>query len=139
MATRHALDYCYGVRDHRRAAQRFIALAFALASVSRGGDRRDDGLGPLGEVTGDPAKTLGIEGAYSAAWSVVRWPIRVRARVGFLVCLYRFSANVHHRWRDLPAGGVVGAVLWISAAVVFRLTAGARDWSGVASNDPSVS
>ena len=26
----------------------------------------------------------------------------------------------------------------ISAAVAFRLTAGVRDWSGVASNDPSV-
>ena len=61
-----------------------------------------------------------------------------RSWSAFLICLYRFSANVHHRWRDCLPGAVVGAVLWISAAVAFRLTAGARDWSGVASNDPSV-
>jgi membrane protein len=45
---------------------------------------------------------------------------------------------VRHRWRDCLPGAIAGATLWIGAAVVFRLTAGARDWSGVASNDPSV-
>ena len=35
MATGHALDYAYGVRDHRpTVVQRFIALAFALGSVA---------------------------------------------------------------------------------------------------------
>ena len=140
MATSHALDDCYGVRDHRPSfVQRFIALAFALASVAVVAVTAEMMVsGPLGEVTGDPARTLGIEGAYSAAWSVVRWPIGFALVVGFLICLYRFSANVPHRWRDCLAGALAGAGLWISAAVVFRLTAGARDWSGVASNDPSV-
>ena len=46
MATSHALDDCYGVRDHRPTfVQRFIALAFgARLRGRRGGDRRDDGL-----------------------------------------------------------------------------------------------
>jgi membrane protein len=140
MATSHAIDDCYGVRDHRpTVVQRFIALAFALVSVAVVAVTAEMMVsGPLGELTGDPARTLGIEGAYSAIWSVVRWPIGFALVVGFLICLYRFSANVHHRWRDCLPGAVVGAGLWISAAVVFRLTAGARDWSGVASNDPSV-
>ena len=140
MATSHALDDCYGVSDHRPTfIQRFIALGFGLGSVAVVAVTAEMMVsGPLGDLTGDPAKTLGIEGAYSAVWSVVRWPIGLALVVGFLICLYRFSANVHHRWRDCLPGAVVGAVLWISAAVVFRLTAGARDWSGVASNDPSV-
>jgi membrane protein len=140
MATGHALDYAYGVRDHRPTViQRFIALAFALGSVGVVAVTVEMMVsGPLGQLTGDPARTLGIEGAYSSVWSVVRWPIGLALVVGFLVCLYRFSANVRHCWRDCLPGAVAGAVLWISAAVAFRLTAGVRDWSGVASNDPSV-
>jgi membrane protein len=140
MATSHALDDCYGVRDHRpTVVQRFIALAFALASVAVVAVTAEMMVsGPLGELTGDPAKTLGIEGAYSSVWSIARWPIGFALVVGFLICLYRFSANVRHCWRDCLPGAVAGATLWISAAVVFRLTAGVRDWSGVASNDPSV-
>ena len=140
MATSHALDDCYGVRDHRPTfVQRCIALAFGLASVAVVAVTAEMMVsGPLGELTGDPARTLGIEGAYSALWSVLRWPIGLALVVGFLICLYRFSANVRHSWRDCLPGAAVGAVLWISAAVAFRLTAGARDWSGVASNDPSV-
>ena len=71
-------------------------------------------------------------------WSVVRWPIGLALVVAFLVCLYRFCANVRQGWRECLPGAIVGASLWIGAAVAFRLTANMRDWSGVASNDPSV-
>lgn len=140
MATGHALDYCYGVRDHRATViQRFIALAFALGSVAVLAVTVEMMVsGPLGELTGDPAKTLGIEGPYSFVWSVLRWPIGLALVVAFLVCLYRFCANVRQGWRECLPGAVVGASLWIGAAVAFRLTANMRDWSGVASNDPSV-
>ena len=140
MATSHALDDCYGVRDHRPTfVQRFIALAFALGSVAVVAVTVEMMVtGPLGQMTGEPAKALGIEGAYSSVWAVVRWPIGLALVVGFLICLYRFSANVRHGWRDCLPGAVAGAILWIAAAVAFRLTAGVRDWSGVASNDPSV-
>jgi membrane protein len=140
MATGHALDYCYGVHDHRPSlVQRLIALLFALGSVAVVAVTVEMMVsGPLGELTGDPAKTLGIEGPYSVLWSVARWPIGLALVVGFLVCLYRFTANVQHGWRDCLPGAVVGACLWIGAAVAFRLTADMRDWSGVASNDPSV-
>ena len=140
MATGHALDYAYGVRERRpTVVQRFIALGFALGSVAVVAVTVEMMVsGPLGELTGYPARTLGIDGPYSTLWMVVRWPIGFALVVGFLVCLYRFSANVPHRWRQCLPGAVAGAVMWIGAAVVFRLTAGVRDWSGVASNDPSV-
>jgi membrane protein len=140
MATGHALDYCYGVHDHRPSLiQRLIALVFALGSVAVVAVTVEMMVsGPLGQLTGDPAKTLGIEGPYSVLWSVVRWPIGLTLVVGFLVCLYRFTANVKQGWRECLPGAVVGACLWIGAAVAFRLTADMRDWSGVASNDPSV-
>ena len=102
MATSHALDDCCGVHDHRPTlVQRFIALAFALGSVAVVAVTGEMMVtGPLGDLTGDPAKALGIKGAYSSMWSVVRSPIGLALVVGFLVCLYRFSANVRHSWRD---------------------------------------
>jgi membrane protein len=141
MATAHALDYAYGVRDHRpTVVQRFIALAFALGSVAVVALTVEMMVtGPLGDLTGDPAYTLGIGDTYAAVWSVVRWPVGLALVVIFLVCLYRFTPNVRaHCWRDCLPGAIAGAVLWISAAVAFRLTAGVRDWSGVAGGDPSV-
>ena len=140
MATAHALDYAYGVRDHRpTVVQRFIALAFAIGSVGIVALTVEMMVtGPLGNLTGDPAHALGIEGAYHAVWSVLRWPLGFALVVVFLVCLYRFTPNVRHCWRDCLPGAVAGACLWISAAVAFRLTAGARDWSGVSGGDASV-
>ena len=54
MATSHALDDCYGVRDHRPTfVQRFIALAFGLASVAVVAVTVEMMVsGPLGELTG---------------------------------------------------------------------------------------
>jgi membrane protein len=140
MATAHALDYAYGVRDHRpTVVQRFIALAFAIGSVGIVALTVEMMVtGPLGNLTGDPAHALGIEGPYHAVWSVLRWPLGFALVVVFLVCLYRFTPNVRHCWRDCLPGAVAGACLWISAAVAFRLTAGVRDWSGVSGGDPSV-
>jgi membrane protein len=140
MATAHALDSAYGVRDRRpTVTQRFIALAFAFGSVAVVAVSVEMMVtGPLGDLTGDPAYTLGIGDAYSTAWAWVRWPFGFVLVVLFLICLYRFSANVRHCWRDCLPGALVGACLWISAAVAFRLTAGTRDFTGVAGGDPSV-
>ena len=66
--------------------------------------RRDDGHRPAGRADRRPGETLGIEGAYASLWSVLRWPLGLALVVGFLVCLYRFSANVRHCWRDCLPG-----------------------------------
>ena len=140
-ATGHALDFCYGVQDHRPSVvQRFIALAFALVSVAVVALTVELMVnGPLGR-DGDVARTFGVHGIYTLAWSVLRWPLLLAIVVVFLACLYRFSPNVSHRWRDCLPGALVGAVLWIVAAVGFRIAAafGMNSSSGVAADDPSV-
>mgnify|MGYP001107690055 CR=1 FL=1 len=100
-----------------RPSARFVAAAELFRVPLLGGTMRALGSvavvavtvemmvsGPLGQLTGDPARSLGIEGAYSSLWSVVRWPIGLALVVLFLVCLYRFSANVRHGWRDCLPG-----------------------------------
>ena len=140
MATGHALDYCYGVHDHRPSLiQRLIALLFALGSVAVVAVTVEMMVsGPLGQLTGDPAKTLGIEGPYSVG--VVGGPLADRAHARGR--LPRLPLSLHRERQAglarVPARRRRRRGLWIGAAVAFRLTADMRDWSGVASNDPSV-
>jgi len=140
MSTSYALDYAYGVRDRRPTVlQRFIALAFAIGSVGVVAFTVELMVtGPLGDPSSGIAHRLGFGDLYAFMWSVVRWPLVLLIVIGFLVCLYRFSPNVRHRWRDYLPGAVAGAFLWILAAALFRVTADLRDLSGVAPDDPTV-
>ena len=140
MSTSHALDYAYGVRDRRpTVVQRFIALAFALGSVAIVAMTVELMVtGPLGNPSTGIARRFGMSDAYAFTWGILRWPLLLCTVIGFLVCLYRFSPNVKHGWRECLPGAVVGAVLWILAAAAFRATAGLRDVSGVATTDPTV-
>ena len=137
-ATGHALDSAYGVIDKRpTVVQRFIALAFALGSVVMVALTVELMVnGPLGR-RGWIARGLGLGDAYTVVWTVIRWPLLLAIVVTFLVCLYRFSPNVRHSWRDCVPGALLGAVLWICAAVAFRLSAalGMGGTSGVAADD----
>jgi membrane protein len=140
MSTAHALDHAYHVQHGRTTVvQRFIALAFALVSVGIVAASVELMVtGPLGDPEGGLARRLGLSDEYALAWSLVRWPLLLAMVVAFLACLYRYSPNVEHGWRDCVPGAVVGALLWIVAAVAFRLTAGMRDSFGVTSGDPDV-
>jgi membrane protein len=142
MATSHALDSAYGVRDRRTTVvQRFIALAFALGSVAVVSLTVELMVtGPLGAPHGALARRLGIGDAYGIVWSILRWPVLVVTVVGFLMCLYRFSPNVRQRWADCLPGAFAGAVLWILAAAAFRFAAGLglHSSAGVAADDPTV-
>jgi membrane protein len=84
------------------------------------------------------ARKLGLGEAYGFVWSILRWPLLLLTVVAFLICLYRFSPNVRHGWRDCLPGAVLGAGLWILAAAAFRLTADLRGSSAVAGDDPVV-
>ena len=66
---------------------------------------------------------MGLGEPYRVVWSLVRWPLLLAIVVCFLVCLYRFSPNVRHSWRDCVPGALLGAVLWICAAIAFRVSA----------------
>jgi membrane protein len=141
-ATGHALDSAYGVADARKTVvARLLALAFALVSVVLVAVTVEMMVvGPLGQPDAGLPLWLGLGDAYTVVWSVVRWPLLLAIVVAFLVCLYRFAPNVPHTWRDCVPGAIVGAALWIFAAVAFRLTAplGLRGSSGVANDDPAV-
>jgi membrane protein len=140
-ATGHALDSAYGVTDRRATVvQRFIALAFGLVSVLIVSLTVELMVnGPLGRGGGF-TRDMGLDRVYAVGWSAFRWPLLLGIVIGFLACLYRFSANVRHCWRDCLPGAVIGAALWICAAVAFRVSAalGLSGSGGVAADDPAV-
>lgn len=121
-ATGTALDVAYRVRSARATlVQRLLALGFALGSVA--------------------LVALTVEMTVAVGWAALRVPLLLAVVIGFLVSLYRFSPNVRHTWRECLPGALVGAALWIVAAIVFRISAelGMRAASGgVAANDPSM-
>jgi membrane protein len=141
-ATGHALDSAYGVTDRRPTiVSRLFALAFALVSVLLVAVTVEVMVvGPLGDASSGPAADLGVGDVYEHGWAILRWPLLLAIVVGFLVCLYRFSPNVRHCWRDCLPGAVFGAVLWIFAAVAFRLSAamGLQGSRGVSGGDATV-
>jgi membrane protein len=138
-STGHALDAAYGVSDRRpNVVSRLLALAFALVSVLLVAVTVEMMVvGPLGDPDHGPVSWLGLSTVYAVAWSVVRWPLLLLIVIGFLVALYRFSPNVRHGWRECLPGASLGAVLWIAAAVGFRVSAaiGLRSSSGVSQDD----
>ena len=141
-ATGHALGACYSVSDRgATVVRRLLALAFALVSVVLVTVTIEMMVvGPLGSGRSGPASWMGLGDAYVLAWRIVRWPMLFLIVVGFLTCLYRFSPNVKHGWRECLPGALVGATLWIIAAVGFRLSAplGLHSAKGLANNDPTV-
>jgi membrane protein len=141
-ATGHALDSAYGVTDRRPTlVSRLLALGFALGSVLLVAFTIEVMVvGPLGNPSTGVASELGMGEVYRDGWAVLRWPLLLGIVVAFLVSLYRFSPNVRHSWRDCLPGAVVGAALWILAAVAFRISAavGLQGSRGVAGGDPSV-
>lgn len=141
-ATGHALDSAYGVTDRRPTIiSRLLALGFALGSVLLVAVTIEAMVvGPLGDPRTGVASDLGLGHAYAAVWAVVRWPVLLLIIVTFLASLYRFSPNVRHGWRDCLPGAVLGAGLWILAAVAFRVSAavGLQGSRGVAGGDANV-
>ena len=120
-ATSRALDTAYHDRHQRlSAAQRLIALGFAFGSVVVV-------VLTLGIMVDAPfmdedqAVEVGVSRALVTAWYVARWPVVLAVLIVFLLCLYRFAPSVRHAWRHLLPGAVLGVVLWILAAVAFRI------------------
>jgi len=141
-ATGHALDSAYGVTDRRpTVVSRLLALGFALGSVLLVAVTIEAMVvGPLGNPRTGVASDLGMGDVYRAGWAVLRWPLLLVIVVAFLVSLYRFSPNVRHCWRDCLPGAVLGAALWIAAAIAFRISAavGLQSSRGVSGGDANV-
>ena len=141
-ATSRALDTAYEER-HRRLSvnQRLIALGFAFGSVVVV-------VLTLGIMVDAPfldehrtvAEQFGVSQALVTAWYLARWPVVLFVLAAFLLCLYRFAPSVRHAWRHLVPGAVLGVLLWILAAVAFRiyLALGSGASTGVVVNDAKV-
>jgi membrane protein len=134
-ATSRALDAAYHERHQRLSVhQRLIALAFAFGSVVVV-------VLTLGIMVDAPfldehrtlAEQFGVSQALVTAWYLLRWPVVLAVLVAFLLCLYRFAPSVRHGWVHLLPGAVLGVLLWIVAAVTFRiyLAFGGGDPTGV--------
>jgi membrane protein len=141
-ATSRALDTAYHDQHQRLTlSQRLIALAFAFLSVVvvvlTLGIMVD---APFLDEQRDLALQFGVSRALITAWSLGRWPVVLLVLVGFLLCLYRFAPSVKHSWRQLLPGAVLGVLLWILAAVAFRLylAFGSGAPRGVVVNDQRV-
>jgi membrane protein len=139
-ATSRALDTAYHERHQRLSVhQRLIALGFAFVSVVVV-------VLTLGIMVDAPfldenrARDFGISRALATAWYVARWPVVLLVLAAFLLCLYRFAPTVRHSWRFLVPGAVLGVVLWILAAVGFRiyLAFSSDTATGVVVNDERV-
>src|SRR5215207_1828992 len=141
-ATSRALDTAYEER-HRRLSvnQRLIALGFAFGSVVvvvlTLGIMVD---APFLDEQRDLALEFGVSQALVTAWYLGRWPVVLLVLVAFLLCLYRFAPSIRHAWRHLLPGAVLGVLLWILAAVAFRvyLAFGSGAPTGVVVNDARV-
>lgn len=141
-ATSRALDTAYEER-HRRLSvnQRLIALGFAFGSVVVV-------VLTLGIMVDAPfldehravAAQFGVSQALVTAWYLGRWPVVLLVLGVFLLCLYRFAPSIRHAWRHLVPGAVLGVLLWILAAVAFRiyLALGSGAPTGVVVNDARV-
>jgi membrane protein len=139
-ATSRALDTAYHDRHQRLSiTQRLIALGFAFGSVVVV-------VLTLGIMVDAPfldenrARDFGISRALVTVWYVVRWPVVLLVLTAFLLCLYRFAPSVRHGWRHLVPGAVLGVLLWIVAAVGFRiyLALGSGAPTGVVVNNAQV-
>jgi membrane protein len=141
-ATGRALDTAYHERHHRLSLhQRLIALGFAFVSVVvvvlTLGIMVD---APFLDERRNLAQDFGISQALATAWYIGRWPVVLLVLAAFLLCLYRFAPSIRHPWRQLVPGAVLGVVLWILAAIGFRiyLAFGSDTATGVVVNDERV-
>jgi membrane protein len=139
-ATSRALDTAYHDRHQRLSVnQRLIALGFAFVSVVVV-------VLTLGIMVDAPfldedrAKDFGISRALITVWYIARWPVVLLVLAAFLLCLYRFAPSVRHAWRHLVPGAALGVLLWILAAIGFRvyLAFGSDTATGVVVNDERV-
>jgi membrane protein len=142
-ATSRALDTAYHERHQRLSVhQRLIALGFAFGSVVvvvlTLGIMVD---APFLDEQRDLALEFGVSQALVTAWYLGRWPVVLLVLVTFLLCLYRFAPSVRHAWRHLLPGAVLGVLLWLLAAVAFRVYlafGGSGAPTGVVVNDARV-
>lgn len=138
----YALDSAYGVENRRSAVrQRVIGLGLAVGSMVASCVTLVLMIaGPVMLGVRRVAEQLRAGRSVELAWAVGRWPVFVLIVVGFLVCFYRYGPSHRPAWRECLPGAVVGVLLWLLVAAVFRiyLDIGTRPGTSVGSAEETL-
>lgn len=112
------LNIAYDVAEDRRfVKQRVVGLMLLLVTIVLGGAASALVVfaKPLG---GAIASSMSIsDGAFIVPWTILRWLVTVVLIITLFAFLYAFATNRNPpHWAWFSPGGVVGAVVWLSAS-----------------------
>ena len=75
--------------------------------------------GPLGQAIANQAH---FGGAFTLAWSILRWPLAFVAVLLLFAFLYYFAPNTDQRdWKWVTPGSVLAALMWLALSSLFTL------------------
>ncbi len=116
-----ALNTAYDVNDTRGWwHKRFIALGMLIAAALV------MGLATYVMLAGEKSVTfladlLGMSAQTARAWAFLQFPIAFVLLTGFLWVLYYFLPYAKQQKKQVLAGSIFAAILWILATLLFRL------------------
>ncbi|CAN5342279.1 hypothetical protein BH09PSE2_BH09PSE2_03690 [soil metagenome] len=111
----HGLNIAFEERETRGIVKlNLVSLAFTLGAIVFS-------LLAVGAVVVAPVALgyLGLD-AGAHALALLRWPVLMLILVGGLSLIYRYGpSRSQPRWRWLTPGGIVAALLWVGASLLF--------------------
>ncbi|MFI9646477.1 YihY/virulence factor BrkB family protein [Streptomyces sp. NPDC052040] len=116
---RRALHDQYGVADNRpalRKAPRILLTAGVLLPLLFGSALLLVLSGPLVRAVG---RWAGLGEAGETAWELLRWPALMALVALLVLVLFRTGPPQARAWRQAVPGGVLAAVLWLTASACF--------------------
>jgi membrane protein len=119
----NALNLAYDAEESRSfVRRRLVGLVLALGSlVLLVLSLTVFVLGPLLGRGEQIADLVGLGGAFTFVWDVLRVPALVAVLIGWTMTLYRIAPSRHIRWRDTLPGAAAATVLWLAASAGLRL------------------
>jgi membrane protein len=119
-ATQVGLDVAYDVpQDRTFVKKRLMALVLIVAALVLGGVAI--ALIVFGQPLGEYIRGNVVGGDYFVwVWTTVRWVLAILAVVTLFAVFYYIGPNRQPpSWAWLSPGGVVGAVIWVAASLLF--------------------
>ena len=116
------LNSAYGVRESRawwrvRLVSLGLTVALAVLIVSA--------LALMfygGEIGAGLAARLNLGDAFTAAWSVLQWPIVLAFVLFAFALIYYFAPDLkHQKWYWITPGSLAGVLVWLLVSFCFRV------------------
>ena len=89
-----------------------VAVALALTVLV---------VGPLLGQGRELADLVGLGGAFTFAWNILRLPVMAVGLVLWLATVFHVAPNQDGRWRDALPGALLTTVLWLIVTAGFHL------------------